>query len=320
MIELAKYFRILFLSVRISRVRLKEFTEDHIIRLTNNNPGGIFTTILTAVTNAYTNYYGDMSSEEINLAVQEGKTIAMNESREALEKQLSENEKLVAYTYRNNLSLYEEFYPLGLTEYQNADLGTFDTITQRYKSVLSNHSADFPVQFVTDYNTVQGTFKANRDAQITAFSDVSTERSDLQTTRPELAYHLTKNLLTIALQYLGDESKAEVYFNQAILNAAFNESATHVEDVLDPGATANVFDNITKPTVSLTIKNTGFVPFVIGFASADNIPVANDPERTIGPGEEIGASAGEAGWTTQNKYLNITNYSGGVASYDIEKT
>src|SRR6476620_8053847 len=111
MIELVKYFRILFLSVKLSRARLKLFTEDHIQRLNANNPGGIFTTILTNVTNAYNAYYGDMASESLNEAVREGKTLAMNESRGFLEKNISENEGLVSYTYRANLSLYEEFYP-----------------------------------------------------------------------------------------------------------------------------------------------------------------------------------------------------------------
>src|SRR4051812_12669767 len=109
MIELIKYFRILFLSKNLSRERLKDFTEAHILALTAHNPGGIFTTILTNVTTAYNNYYGDLSSEMVNLAVQEGKTVAMNASRVALEKQLSDNEGLIAYTYRNNLDKYELF-------------------------------------------------------------------------------------------------------------------------------------------------------------------------------------------------------------------
>src|SRR4051812_39971424 len=112
MIELLKYFRILFMSTRISRERLKAFCEDHIMRLTANNPGGIFTTVLTNVTNAYNAYYGDLSSELVNVAVKEGKTVAMNDSRSALEVVIRENENLVKYTYRTNPSSYEEFYPL----------------------------------------------------------------------------------------------------------------------------------------------------------------------------------------------------------------
>ena len=134
MIELARYFRILFMSAQLSREVLKAFTEDHIQRLTANNPGGFFTTILTNVTAAYNSYYGDMASESLNKAVQEGKTIAMNESRKDLEKLISDDEKLIKYTYRTNNAFYEEFFPLGITEYNDADLSTFETITLRFKT------------------------------------------------------------------------------------------------------------------------------------------------------------------------------------------
>src|SRR3989442_8566816 len=113
MIELIKYFRILFLSPKISQERLKLFCEKHIQQLTSNNPGGIFTPILTAVTNAYNAYYGDLASKSINRAVQEGLTVAMEASRAALVQNIRDNEKLIKYTYRNNMAVYEEFYPQG---------------------------------------------------------------------------------------------------------------------------------------------------------------------------------------------------------------
>lgn len=318
MIELAKYFRILFMSVRISRERLKDFTESHILRLTANNPGGIFTTILTAVTAAYNNYYGDLSSESVNLAVQEGKTIAMNASRVALEKILSDNENLVAYTYRNTPETYEEFYPLGMSEYYQSDLPTFETITDRYKTVLAAHAGDFTAGFVTDYNTAQALFKANREAQTTAKANVSAERSDLVTTREELAYYLTKNVLTIALEYTGEEAKAEVYFDQSILNAAFKESATKVDANIDPGLTQNVFDNVTKPEVEIKGNNNGEEALYIGYkASEDEACTAAD--KVLAPGEVGYATSGELGWSTTKKYLNVTNPGANAGSYIIEK-
>lgn len=319
MIELLKYFRILFMSPKISRERLKGFTEAHILSLTAHNPGGIFTAILTAVTTAYNNYYGDLSSEAVNLAVQEGKTIAMNESRLGLEKMLSTNEKLVAYTYHNNNAVYEEFYPLGLTEYNDADLDTFDSITERYKIVLGNHAADFPVDFVTDYNAMRATFKTNRQAQQTAKSNVDNERSDMNTTRPALARQLTVNLLTIALQYAGDETKCDVYFDQSILNAAFTESETKVDATIDPAATDNVFSNITKSTVSLLLKNKGTGALAVHFMATETEPVPNTPAYILAAGEEKGANAAEMGWTSTTKFLNITNYGSEVGSYVIEK-
>lgn len=319
MIELMKYFRILFLSKNLSRERLKDFTEDHIQRLTANNPGGIFTGILTALTTAYNSYFGDLSSESINVAVQKGKTEAMNESRAILLRSLSENEKLVAYTYRSNQPVYLEFYPQGLSEYYDADIPTLETISNRYKNILADHAADFTPTFVSDYNTIQTTYVTNRAAQQAAMGSVAGERSDLVTSKADLARQLTTNLLTIALQYVGNESKCEVYFNQAILNAAFAESETKITADINPGATDNVFENITKATVGLMIKNTGTVPLTFGFAAAADTPVTPTPDNTIPAGEERGGSAGERGWTPTNKYLNVTNSDGLIGSYVVEK-
>lgn len=318
MIELLKYFRILFMSPQISRERLKDFTESHIARLTANNPGGIFTTILTNITNAYNSYFGDLSSESVNLAVQEGKTIAMNSSRTALEKNLNDNEKLIAYTYRNNPEIYEEFYPLGLKEYYDCDLPTLETISGRYKTVLSNHSADFPPNFTTDYNTVQATFVANRSAQTTAKGNVDAERSDLAASRPALALQLTTNLLTIALQYVGDESKADVYFDQSILNAAFRESEKKVASSIDPAATQNVFDNITKGEVEIKGKNNGESILYIGFKATAEEP-CTAADKVVNPGEDGTTTAAELGYTSVNKYLNITNPGPMIGNYVIEK-
>lgn len=318
MLELVKFFRILFLSKELSRERLKEFTEDHIQRLTANNPDGIFTSILTTITTAYNNYFGDLANESLNIAVQKGKTTAMNESRTALEKLLSSNEKLVAYTYRNDKPTYEEFYPQGMGEYYQADLATFQTITLRYKNVLATHAADFTPAVVTDYNTAQALFVTNRNAQQGAMGNVAAERSDITTTRTALATQLTTNVLTIALHYVGDESKADVYFNQAILNAAFKESQRRVEDTIDAGATINVFDNVTKPEVELQIKNTGTVPLSIYFMPAENTPAPNS-ENTIPPGDSRGARASDLGWSSTNRYLNITNYGADTGSFVVEK-
>jgi len=318
MIELIKYFRIMFMSTRISRDRLRAFTEDHIQRLTANNPGGIFTTILTDVTNAYNAFAGDLASKSLNEAVKEGKTIALTEAHDALEKQISENESLVRYTYRNNNPFYEEFYPLGITEYHDAGMEVFATITLRYRTVLANHNADFPAQFVTDYNTLYGTFVTNRNAQSTAKSAVSSEISDLAATRPALAKQLTVDLLTISLEYIGDESKADVYFDQAILDAAFRESERKVTSEINPGETQNVFDNITKGDLMIAVKNNGEDVINIAFKNAADVAVAAG-EHPVNPGQEISLNAAEFGWTSENKFLNVTNNGALAGSYTVEK-
>jgi hypothetical protein len=304
MIELARYFKILFLSVRISRDRLRIFTEAHIQALTNNNPGGIFTAILTAVTNAYNAFFGDLASRSLNEAVKQAKTEARDISRENLQKNISENEALVKYTYRNTPAVYQEFYPFGVDEYHQADIAKFVIITERYKQALANHAADFTPVFVTAYNNLHTTFMSNFNSQLAAVGDIYTEISDLQTSRLTLATQLTKNLLTIALEYVGDESKADVYFRQDILDAAFKESERRVSNEINPGVTENAFENVTTGDQNITVKNEGEGDLVIGFVSAiDGVPTS----QVIAPGIEITKNAAEFGWTSINKFFNISN-------------
>ena len=107
MIELIKYFRILFLSPKLSIEVIQDFTEDHIQRLLANNPGGIFSTILANVTAAYNNFFGDASSKNLNEAVQKSLTTTMMQNRTDLEKYISDGEKLIKYTYRTNTAKYK---------------------------------------------------------------------------------------------------------------------------------------------------------------------------------------------------------------------
>jgi hypothetical protein len=115
---------------------------------------------------------------------------------------------------------------------------------------------------------------------------VDAERSDLRTSHPELCTQLTKNLLIIPLQYLCNESKADVYFDQSILNAAFNESQTKVEAEIDPGVSEVVFSNITKATVSLTIENKDTVALNFGFVANETDPLLNISETEVEQGSE----------------------------------
>jgi hypothetical protein len=314
--QLFKYFQILFLSMQLSRERLKLFTEDHIQKLTANNPGGIFTAILTAVTNAYTAYYGDLSNEAVLDAVKQGKTVAMNASRDAVEKYIREGENLIAYTYRDNPAVYQEFYPQGMTEYYKADLPTFGTIADRFKSALTTHAADFTLLFVSDYNTLFNTFTANRTAQLLAFGNLGGEREELATTKEDLAKQLTTNLLTIALQYVGDEDKADVYFNQGILNAAFAEADRKVTKEINPGELQNAFDNVSNPEVQLSFKNEWESDLIVGFMpDATGVPT----QVTVPAGNEVTLNASEFGWTTVNKFLNVKNASLAAGKYTVTK-
>lgn len=318
MIQLFRFFQVLFLSTRISRDVMKNFAEDHINRLTGHNPGGIFTTILTAVTAAYNAYFGDLASESVNEAVKKGKTKAMEESREALVALVVENEPLVKYTYRSNPSVYQEFYPEGLEEYHQSSISNLQTIGERYKAALTAHTTDFPAAVISAFTTKLNTFVANRAAQLSAKGDVASERSDIAGSKQELAQALTLNVLTIATHFLGDITKADVYFDQSILDAAFARSATKVEQDIDPAETQNVFDNISAPTTRLRFRNNGDEPLLFACLDAEDTAVSTSG-MLLAVGGDVTMAASDLGWTSTSKFLNVTNPGTEAGAYTVEK-
>lgn len=318
MIELVKYFRILFLSPKISRERLRDFCRDHLQRLTANNPGGVFTPIITALTTAYNAYNADLTAYLTKTAQKEGRTLDADNKRNALLKNISDNEKLVAFTYKDNMPVYEEFYPLGITEYTRSSVSELATLGERYLNILTVHAADFSAPFITAYTNLYNAYVAALNENSSVRSGVDTERSDLASSKEALALQMTKNLLTIALQYAGNESKADVYFDQSILNVAFRESEKKVTGEIDPGLTQNLFDNITKGELQLRMKNNGEGVLYIAFKADEETP-ATETDTAIGPGQEVTLNAAELGFTTVNKYLNITNLGTLIGSYEVEK-
>jgi hypothetical protein len=131
---------------------------------------------------------------------------------------------------------------------------------------------------------------------------------------------MTTNLLTIALQYVGDESKADVYFDQSILSAAFSESNSSVEGDLDPAETENIFDNTEKPETTFKLEVTGAGNAFFGFATDPATPItAGTGKEITGDGDAEYFTAAELGFTSEKKNLNVTDANGVMVSYSAEK-
>ncbi len=312
MIDLIRYFKILFISLRVGRERLKNFTEDHIQRLNSVNPGGIFTTILTDVTNAYTAYFGDMADESLAQAVLEGKTVGQEAAMRALKLFISKAEGLISYTFGTDSEAYQEFYPQGAKEYSDANISELETISLRFINSATAHAASLPATFVTDATALRTTFINNRNAQLGQKGIVANERSQLSGTKLALCTQLTKNVLTIALQYVGDETKAAVYFDQSILEGRSTGTETY-----DVEVAPNTLDNIASPDddipsyINLKIENTGSTNMQIGFCpnntSYPNVP----PGIVLAPGQEWNGTPADLGFAAgSNNYLNIYNQDG----------
>lgn len=319
MIDLIKYFRILFTSPQISRERLRQFAESHIQRLMVNNPGGIYGAILAAITNAYSNFAGNLVDAATLEASAKALTLAMNDAQKAVHDKIRELEPLIDYTYRANRPVYLEFYPQGLTEYDAATQAVFQTIAQRFQAAMNAYVADFPPSETAAFNGLMTTYLTAINNELAGQGSVAGERTEIADTRLALCRQLTVNLLTIALNNVGNEAQAAVYFDQSILDAAFATNST-AEGNLDPGATANAFSNTSKPDTQYRIKLNSEGTVRIGYKSTDSTPIDPTEGTEIVSGTDWQLfTATDLGYTSTNKYLNITNTGAQTTSFVMER-
>lgn len=217
MINLQTLFVNFFNTDRISDDNLKKFAQDHIQRLTNNNGSGMFTTMLTDTNNAYTSYFGKITDKDLAFAVQQSLTLSADNLMETFKSSVSQKEGLIRSTYGKDSPVYQEFFPLGLSEYGQATKANIETLMTRMVNSATAHIADLGLPFKTLFADIKNNYIAARTAQLAKISQVSTTRTDTHTTRDVIEVQLCKNLHFIGFTFPGNADRCMDFFDQSII-------------------------------------------------------------------------------------------------------
>jgi len=296
------FFRIVFKRARISYENLRKFTEIAIQRIAMNNPGGIYTPILTALTNAYTDYFGDLTDEETKKAIKEGSTITMNNALAEFILWVRTKEGIIKGTFGIGSAIYEEFYPHGLTEYTKMTLANAVVIMKRYVDISTLHLAELPAAFVTDITALRDAFVAARELQNQLIGQVETERVEKYGTRGGVEIELMKCILFIAFNNVGNTDVVDVYFDQSFLKPS---KPKVFENILGKGKTFNLWEHEFDPEDEVKAENTGDTPWLLYLAPTKD--TTSTTGITVAPGETITVTAEQLGDVNANTFLNITN-------------
>jgi hypothetical protein len=299
MIDLKRYFLILFMTNIISVTKLKQFSETHIARLAANNPGGIYTPILVSATNAYNTFYGSSASQVLQLAVQKGMTSGMNSSQVALLKFIRQKEGTIKGEYGLGSSEYIEAFPGGLTRFDEANLMDFAGLGDGFLSFLTSHSADLPAGIVASATTLLDTFKANRTAQLGQIGIVSGIHTGTTEGKDAMCKQLTYNLLTVARDNLGLPDNIANYFDLSII-ANPDDDAIRLK--VPPSATSNMVSEGLTALSTFYYKNNSNARLF--FSRSANAYTAGVLGVWLEPGDEGNGGIVELG---NLPFFNVTN-------------
>jgi hypothetical protein len=287
----------LFSDKELSDANLRAFTEDHLLRLANNNPGGAFSTLITDTTGKYTGYYGIMTNEAVQTQIKEGTTVTKNETRATLEAKLSSLQGLVKYKFGETSAIYQEFYPQGMVAFYQAKDADFELLAEAYMAAATAHlTADFPAE-VAAYTALLVAFKAAYAAQKNAISLVDNAITGKNTDRKALTVQLTKNFLTIASNYIDNPDQFDDFFDPRYL--PLSDGLTTFNGTISFNTIIEAVPQgyITK-SGSLYVENKGLVDLVVSLASQSGV---------INPASVVTIAAGQ-NYRYTNPLITLDRY------------
>jgi hypothetical protein len=217
MITFDAFFKNHFKTGRISDDKLKKFTEDHLARLTQNNGGGTFTVILTDTTNAYTAYFGMLSSEDVAFSVQQSLTMTVDNIIKDFKNSVSQKEGLIRGTYNSGSPEYQKFFPHGMNEYWQLNKANAETLMTRMAAACTAHVADLGMPIVTLFTNYKTNFVNTRTAQLNKIGEVDHAKTGTAQNRHALETQLLKNLFTIGATFPGNVLRCKDFFSQSII-------------------------------------------------------------------------------------------------------
>lgn len=217
MIDLQRFFENHFDSGRISDNKLRRFSEAHLRLLATNDPEEKYTQLLEEATLAHTAYYGSQVDEDVKFAVQQGFTKRKDSLFDRFKSLVSQKEGIIRGTFGKGTPEYEEFFPLGLSEYSNATLSTIDTLMERMVAAAEKYESRLGQDLYNLFVDIRDEYASIRQTQLEKMGEVSESKADSEATRDVLETCLMRNVLLIAADHIGQPDRVSQFFDQSVL-------------------------------------------------------------------------------------------------------
>lgn len=256
MIDLRKLFIDQMDSKEHSNAELLAYTSQHlaITSAPANNPANVFNPILTATTTALTAFATCMGDKTFNLGVRKAANLQKANFREGLPGPIGQAAAAVEVAFGKGSPDFVACFPEGRTGITKAREDVLLSKLEALHDALSARSATagIPAQ-VTAVAGLITTWTALLAAADLADGTESGSNEQRKICRAALTLQLWKNVLTIALHFVGQPDKADLYFPVQLL---------HNPEQQPPGApTLTLHVGIGQYDVTAEVNNADEVEF-----------------------------------------------------------
>ncbi len=229
MINLRRMFENHFDSKTLSDNKLRKFSLDHLERLRSNNKENKYDAMINETDTVYTSYFGAITSEDTNLSQQQALTLSKNQALNNFVEGVRQKEGFVRGTWGKNSPEYQEFFPRGTGEYSRATLANVETLMSRMVTAATKYKDTLGQPFLDYFTQLQSDFVQIRGAQLQKLGTVSDSKQITRENRRALTEQLSKNLLTLAIDFIGEPQRLNDFFDQSILRRGGRTFSTATE-------------------------------------------------------------------------------------------
>jgi hypothetical protein len=306
MLDLRTFFKNHFNTREVSDDNLRKFVEDHLNRMIANNGGGMYAQYIQDTQVLYDKFNTFIKNEDQTFTAQQGKTMQTDKILSDFVALVSRKEGAVRSEFGKDSPEYQEFFPAGLNEYHQISKANAEMLMERMRNKGQAYIAVLGQNFVTLFSDMLTNYLAARNAQLQLMGEVDTLKSDALQARNDLSVQVMKNLLFIALQFVGFTDRLDDFFSQEIVRRKASSEDGSTKEVAPANKVINVESQGITPNTEVNFENTGNVPLRIGLSNDDNSLDAA-VGMTVQAGKSMIATASLLG---TGNFLNVENGTG----------
>lgn len=217
MLDLNILFKNHFGNRLISDNSIRKFSEIHLERLSSNNKNGEFTQLIAETQNAYNQYFGSITDEDKNYAIQQGLTISVQKVLKEFKQFVSRSEGLIRAQFDKKSAEYQEFFPNKMKEYWHLNLTRAESVMERFYKATERHTGEFGDGIKNLAQTLLMEFKEARSNQLKKKGEVANRKTSTKERRKNLELQLIRNIHYIGYLYPADIKKCNSFFDQSFL-------------------------------------------------------------------------------------------------------
>ncbi|MEI6184254.1 MAG: hypothetical protein WCP65_01920 [Bacteroidota bacterium] len=314
-----RFFGNLFDNIHITPSRLTSFSNYTLARLKKTNPNNVFDDIIALLTPLDNQFSTEATTLDTSQNIQKGQTNLVDEFTTNFKHSISELEGVIAYAIGGKKQVgFIEFFPNGLTEYNNANrkemsllINRLDILADKYSKELGSNITAELKGFKTDWDTVY-------EEQGTAKADVSKNRSEKSFTRTALEIALMKAIHTVGLEFTDNIDVCSSIFNFNLLYYVTKHKHHHYTGSLQVGESSTIINKRLNSIVKIRVNNTGTNADIKIWLAANETEEVPVNALIVKAGKTTIKDAAELG-DINNTFLRVINISAvNDAEYEVE--